>query len=181
MAQNRIFSPSCFLITDVSYFSISPDDAAGPLGGTISTNIKMPLINAYYGRKWGSDERYGALLVGVRYMKNDVKLTLRPNLPSEPVIVSKEDPGFTDFLVGGMFQKSLNDTWSMMLQGDVGAGGSNNSWSALMMFNHKNQSGNSWSVGARYMSVDFDDVLSNGELFVMDVDMAGLVFAYTWD
>ena len=56
------------IIGDVSYFSLSPDPVAGPLGGSVEAKLKMPLVQAVYGRKFGSEEEYFAALVGARYM-----------------------------------------------------------------------------------------------------------------
>ncbi len=169
------------LVGDLTYLSLSPDDQPGPAGSTVSSSLDLTLFNTYYGRKWGTSDRYGAFLVGARYMKMDMGMSAVFNLPSEPVIGMDASPSFTDFLIGGMFATELNPKWDMFVQGDVGAGGSNNSWSAQLMFQRKLKSGNRIDVGARILSVDFDDTLANGALFVLDANMTGLTFGFTWD
>ena len=168
------------LMVDLAYFALSPDDAPGPLGTTISPNLKMPLLSAYYGRKWGTESQYGGLLVGARYMKMDLTMKVK-GLPGDNKITKSGSPSFTDFLVGGMYSRQLNDRWNLMLQGDVGVGGSNDSWNFQFIFQRKTKSGNMWNLGARILSIDFDDTLPNGELFVVDAEMAGLMLGFTWD
>jgi len=80
-----------------------------------------------------------------------------------------------------MFGTELSSKWDMFLQGDVGAGGSNNSWNAQIMFQRKLKSGNRIDLGARVLSVDFDDTLASGESFILDATMTGLMFGFTWD
>jgi len=60
------------LVGDLTYISLSPDDHPGPAGSSISSSLDLTLFNTYYGRKWGSGDHYGALLVGARYMKMDL-------------------------------------------------------------------------------------------------------------
>ena len=168
------------LIGDLSYFALSPDDAPGPLGTTISPNLKMPLLSAYYARKWGTESQYGGIMVGARYMKMDLTLKVK-GLPGDADIKKSGSPSFTDFLVGGMYSRQLSDRWNMMLQGDVGVGGSNNSWNLQAIFQRKTKSGNMWNLGARILSIDFDDTLPGGTLFVVDAEMAGLMLGFTWD
>ena len=169
------------LVGDLSYLSLSPDDQPGPADSTVSSSLDLTLFNTYYGRKWGGSDRYGALLVGARYMKMDLGMSAEFNLPTEPVIGMDASPSFTDFLIGGMFATELSPKWDMFVQGDVGAGGSNNSWNAQVMFQRKLKSGNRIDIGARVLSVDFDDTLASGELFVLDARMAGFMFGFTWD
>ena len=113
-------------------------------------------------------------------MKMDLSLDVN-GLPGDNVISKSSSPDFTDFLVGGMYARQLSDRWNMLLQGDVGVGGSNNSWNLQFIFQRKTKSGNMWNLGARILSIDFDDILSNGQLFVVDAEMAGLMLGFTWD
>ena len=96
------------LMADLSYFALSPDDAPGPLGTTISPNLKMPLLSAYYGRKWGTESQYGGLMVGARYMRMDLTMKVK-GLPSDKKITKSGSPSFTDFLVGGRYSSQLSD------------------------------------------------------------------------
>jgi hypothetical protein len=169
------------LVGDLTYISLSPDAQPGPAGSSISSSLDLTLFNTYYGRKWGRDDRYGALLVGARYMKMDLGMSAAFDLPGEPVVEMNGSPSFTDFLIGGMFGTELSSKWAMFVQGDVGAGGSNNSWNAQIMFQRKLKSGNRIDMGARILSVDFDDTLASGDLFVLDATMTGLMFGFTWD
>ena len=49
------------------------------------------------------------------------------------------------------------------------------------MFQRKLKSGNRIDIGARVLSVDFDDTLASGDLFVLDATMTGLMIGFTWD
>ena len=78
-----------------------------------------------------------------------------------------------------MVATELSPKWDVFVQGDVGAGGSNNSWNAQVMFQRKLKSNNRIDIGARVLSVDFDDTVGSGELFVIDARMAGLMLGFT--
>ena len=90
-------------------------------------------------------------------------------------------PSFTDLVLGMMIKQPLGAKWDLVLQGDVGFGGSNGTWNGMATFQRETQGGNFWTLGARVMGVDFDDVLPGGDLFVMDTTMAGLMVGFTWD
>jgi hypothetical protein len=168
-------------VADLAYLSLSPDDVDTPLGGTISTDLDMPLLNFYYGRKFALGNGHAGWLVGARYMQMDTKVTWKPNLPMEPKIVKSDSPDFTDFLVGGFYESSIGEKWDMNLQGDIGMGGSNHSWNAQIMFLRNLQSGNSVTLGFKALDVDYDDDLPNGELFYFDSLMTGFTFGFMWD
>ena len=169
------------LVGDLTYISLSPDDQPGPMGGSVSSNLKLTLLSSYYGRKWGTDKKYGAVLAGLRYMKMDLSMSAMLNLPTEPELSNSGSPSFTDLLIGGMFATELNAKWDLLLQGDLGIGGSNNSWNAQALFQRKLKGGNRIVLGARVLSVDFDDTLGSGELFFLDAQMTGLMAGFTWD
>jgi hypothetical protein len=160
---------------------LSLDDQPTPGGGSISPGLDLTLLSTYYGRKWGSDEKYGAITVGARYMKMDLTMKAKPNLPSEPELKKTGSPSFTDFVIGGKVGSALSAKWDMFAQADVGLGGSNNSWTAQIMFQRKLKNGHRIDLGARVLSVDFDDTLASGDLFTLDARMTGLIFGFTWD
>ena len=167
-------------VADLNYYSLSPDDVTAPLGGTISTDLDQPLLSFYYGRKMAINSGHIGWLVGARYVELDTKLTWKPDLPVPVKQVRKASPDFTDFLVGGFFEKNLGEKWSMNLQGDLGVGGSDHSWNAQAFFQRKLQSGNAVVLGVRVMDVDFDDKLPNDELFKYDARMTGLTVGFSW-
>jgi len=167
-------------VADLNYYSLSPDDVTTPLGGTVGTDLDMPLFQFYYGRKMAISSGHVGWLVGARYMEMDTKLTWKPNLPVPVKRVKKASLDFTDFLVGGFFEKSLGEKWSLNMQGDLGVGGSDHSWSALMYFQRKLQSGNAVVMGVRVMDIDFSDKLPNDELFEFDARMTGLTLGFSW-
>jgi hypothetical protein len=169
------------LVADLSYFSLSPDDVTGPLGGKISTDLNLPLLQFYYGRKTMLEAGHAGWLVGARYIKMDLTMGFKPNLPSEPTFRRSAAPDLTDFIVGGFYNRSINENWMFNLQGDIGTGGSDTTWNVQLIFQRKLQSGNMISMGIRVMDIDFDDRLSSGELFVMDARMSGLMIGFTWD
>jgi hypothetical protein len=81
-------------------------------------------------------------------MKMDLTMKAKPNLPSEPELKKNGSPSFTDFVIGGLVGSALSAKWDMFAQADVGLGGSNNSWSAQIMFQRKLKSGNRIDLGA---------------------------------
>ena len=169
------------LVADLSYYSLSPDDITTPLGGSISTDLNMPLLQLYYGRKTALGNGFAGWLVGARYMELDTKLAWTPNLPIDITRVRRASPDFTDFLVGGFYQASIGEKWNLNLQGDFGVGGSDHSWTVQMFFQRKLQSGNAVLLGFRVMDIDFDDKLPNDELFKYDARMSGLTLGFMWD
>jgi len=169
------------LVGDLTYLTLSPDDQPTPGGGSISPGLDLTLLSAFYGRKWGSDEKYGALTVGARYMEMDLTMKANPNLPSEPELKKNGSPSFTDFVIGGLVGSVLNAKWNVLVQADVGVGGSNNSWTAQLMFQRKLKSGNRLNLGARVLSVDFTDTVASGDDFTLDARMTGLMIGFTFD
>ena len=117
------------LLLDAQYYKLSPS-ADGPLGGTIDNTLKLPIISAAYGYKFGEPDSYGIFMGGVRYMKTDLRLDLTPNLPGpgEPSLRREADPDFTDFFIGFLGFVPVSEKWNLLLQGDYGAGGSNGTW-----------------------------------------------------
>lgn len=168
-------------VADLQYYSLSPDDVSTPLGGKITTDLKQPFYQFYYGRKTALGNGVAGWLIGVRYMELDTKLTWKPNLPTDPKRVKRVSPDFTDFLLGGFYEAPISEKWSFTLQGDFGVGGSDHSWNAQMFFNRKLQSGNAVVLGFRVTDVDFEDKLPNDEFFVYDARMTGLTLGFTWD
>jgi len=94
--------------------------------------------------------------------------------------VKKASPDFTDFLVGGFYEKPLGEKWSLNMQGDLGVGGSDHSWNAQMFFQRKLESGNAVVMGLRVMDIDFEDKLPNDEFFKYDARMTGLTVGFSW-
>ena len=169
------------LVGDFTYLALSPDDQPGPMGASIGSALDLTLLGAYYGHKWGQNDRYGALLVGARYMELAVDMNVKFDLPTEPEVKVGVDPSFTDFVIGGMFATKLSPKWDMFFTGDIGAGSSNSSWQTQVMFQRRLQSVNRINVGARVLSVDFDDTVAGGQLFVLDATITGFMFGFTWD
>lgn len=169
------------LAADLSYFSLSPDDVTGPLGGKISIDLNLPLVQLYYGRKTMIEAGHAGWLVGARYIKLDLTMGLTPNVPPDLTFKRSADPDLTDFIVGGFYNRSIGENWNLNLMGDIGTGGSDSTWNVQLLFQRKLQSGNLVSLGLRVLDVDFDDRLPSGELFAIDMRMSGLMFGFTWD
>lgn len=168
------------LVADLNYYSLSPDDVETPLGGTIGTDLNMPLLSFYYGRKFATSNGHFGLLAGVRYAELDTKLTWKP-IPPDVKRTRSASPDFTDFLFGGFYQSSIGEKWNLNLQGDIGVGGSEQDWSAQVFFQRVLQSGNALIIGLRVMDTEFEDTLPNDALFKYDARLAGLTFGFMWD
>ena len=168
------------IVADLQYYSLSPDEVDAPLGGTIGTDLKMPILQAYYGRKFALANGYAGLLAGVRYVEMDTKLTWKPVLP-DVKRTRNASPDFTDFLLGGFYHAPLSEKWNLNLQADIGVGGSDQSWNAQVFFQRVLKSGNALVVGLRVMDIDFEDKLPNDMLFKYDALQTGLTFGFTWD
>jgi len=168
-------------VADLQYYSLSPDPVKTPLGGTVSTDLDQPIVQFYYGRKTATSKGYFAWLAGVRYMELDTNLSWNPGFDILDKRTRSASPDFTDFVVGGIYNRSISDKWKLNLQGDIGAGGSDHSWGAQMFFHRELKSGNALVLGARIIDVDFEDKLPNGELFKYDMAMTGLTIGFMWD
>jgi hypothetical protein len=169
------------IVADLNYYSLSPDPIETPLGGTISTDLDMPLLQFYYGRKTATSKGYFAWLAGVRYIELDTTLTWKPGFDILDKQTRSASPDFTDFIVGGLYSTSISDKWNLNLQGDFGVGGSDHSWNAQIFFQRELQSGNAWVFGARIMDISFEDKLPNGEMIKLDAALTGLTIGFMWD
>jgi hypothetical protein len=167
-------------VADLQYYSLSPDDVDMPLGGTVGTDLDMPLLQFYYGRKFATAKGHAGWLVGARYMQMDTTLTWKPVLPDVKRVRSAS-PDFTDFLVGGFYESSISENWGMTLQGDIGFGGSEGSWNTQLLFQRNLQSGNAVVMGLRVTDIEFEDKLPNDAMFKYDAMMTGLMLGFTWD
>ncbi len=163
---------------DISYFRLSPDDELLPTGGIVDVDIDIVLLEGAYMHKTPTERGYWGFRGGVRYWDVDLDIGLSGGLMES---ARKEGDDWIDGFVGLAGHRGINDRWSISWSTDVGAGGSDSAFTAQAVFQRKLNNGNLVSIGARYWSVDYEDVAGDAGKFLMDVEMAGVLLGFTFD
>jgi hypothetical protein len=168
--------------TDILYFGISDDDAIDitiPLGPisiekTIDVDVEMSawvvnLTGRY--ELLETDSSHVALVAGARYFYLDLSLGIDVTNPTAAeVLVAKNLSGSDDVwdaVVGITGQHQLNDQWKMNYKFDVGGGGSDLTWEAVVAVGYDYNWGE-LQMGYRYTYYDFDssfDLLSELDVY----------------
>lgn len=174
LAHIEAHQPGYGLFADVVYLSMKPEGDNTSPAGRIDVEIKSLFLEAGAILKVFGDGESG-LELGARYY--DQELTL------DPPNVNKISRGqsWTDGFVGFRWHRTLNDRWSFLARGNIGAGGSDLAWSLTPTFLRKFDNGNRLALGFRTLDVDYEDETANGVPFTMDVNYAGLIIGYTFD
>lgn len=156
--------PSYGFYTDIVYLSLDPQDS----------EVKSLFLEGGVIWKLFEDDESG-LEFGARYYDQELTLDL-PNFGT-----TKRDKSWTDGIVGFRWVRPLGNRWSFMARGNVGAGGSDLSWSLTPTFFRTFDNGNRLVLGVRTLDVDFDDKSQRDLPFGMDVNYSGLIIGYTFD
>ena len=113
------------------------------------------------------------LIGGVRY--NDLRIRLQVANGLLAPRSNEESKGWADGFIGARVVVPLNERWSFVGYGDVGAGGSDFTWQTLLGASHKVSDTGDLRFGYRFMAVDYEK-----DSFRWDMDTKGLYVGYTF-
>lgn len=149
-----------------SYLRLKPESQL-PTGQTVNIDFRNPLIEAAGMYRLGTaGESPWWLVGGVRFLglRMDVTGIPSPPLPFGALDVSEN---FTDVFAGVRYRREFAERWTVLAQGDIGAGQSDLTWSATLYASyqfHKHASvlgGWRWlDYKIRKSSVDMDMLMS---------------------
>lgn len=86
---------------------------------------------------------------------------------------------WTDAFLGVRSERLLNDRWRFVMRANLGAGGSDLSYGADVMFHYTLASTNRLVLGLRMLGVDYEE--PDPRRFAIDTTMAGLSIGYLFD
>lgn len=165
------------LFGDLVFMSLEPDVDFSPVGGDTDADIDTVILETGYLYKFPSKKGFYGIEVGVRYW--DLELSLKPALLPD----IKRSTDWLDGFIGYHIKRGLNDRWSFVGRGNIGAGvsdGSDSTWSLQGTFLRELNNGNSLAIGLKSLSIDFDDTIRNAP-FEVDINFQGLVIGYVFD
>lgn len=173
-------------IADVQYLKLSFDEAGNrtiPVGSfSIPTRVDIGLdmegwwvnlAGAY--RVYQGDNFDVQLLAGARYLSIDVDAELDASVIPGQILVAEKDHAL-DAVVGARGLWDINDKWWMSYRFDIGAGDSDQTWSAAAQLGYKYDWG-SLAFGYRHQHYDLD---SSFKLF-KELDVGGPFIGAVWE
>ena len=157
------------ILVDISYISISDKQQTPVAELDVSFTNTMTELGAFYRFNEGTHEFEG--LAGIRYndLENEVDFV---GLPPE----LEETADWVDLFVGGRYRWNISDNWTLLVRGDIGAGGSNLTWNLAGFVDFHPWKHVSILAGYRVLDTDYD-AGSGIEKFEYDVRMSGPLFA----
>lgn len=161
--------------TDLLYLALESDATAPIGGGVIDVDVDNLVLEGSYVRKHNTDDGYTGFEVGARYW--DLELKLSP----ESHDVVKRGLDWVDGFIGYRVNKKFKDKWSYNLIGNVGAGGSDFTWSLGVGFERELSNGNSVSFGYKLLDIDYETTTQGGLPFIIDTTFHGILIGYTFD
>jgi hypothetical protein len=158
---------------DLVYLSLSEKKARDTIGGTLGFKLDNLIVEGAYYYRW--NEKYG-LELGLRYW--DFESTLKPTVL--PKVTGSSD--WTDGFVGLRIDSAINEKWSWLLRGNVGAGGADLAVGLQLDLRRRNANGNELTFGLRVLDVDYSD--QGRRLLALPIDLnmsfAGLTVGYAF-
>lgn len=159
------------LFGDLVYLRLREENAKDTIGGSLEAKLDSLTLEGAYFYRW--TEKIG-LELGIRYW--DFETTLVPAVL--PQVTSTSD--WTDGFVGIRYDSAINQNWSWLLRGNLGAGGSDFSAGLQMDFRRKFSGGNELTLGLRVLDFEYSD--SSGAVPVdLNMSLSGLAIGYAFD
>ena len=155
---------------DLVYLSLEEDKARDTIGGTLGFELDNLIVEGAYYYRW--TDKYG-LELGLRYW--DFEATLKPAVL--PKVTGSSD--WTDGFIGVRIDSAINEKWSWLLRGNVGAGGADLAVGLQLDLRRKYANDNELTFGLRALDVDHSD--KSGALPIgLNMSFAGLTIGYAF-
>lgn len=172
---------------EYQYVKLAPTIAEGPL----EADVEFKNTAAELGTGWEffrSERIDWQMLVGLRYLDQEVDVDGSLNLPDPPlgpgplpVGITGGDDWYHPF-VGVRSSYQMTSRWNLLVRGDYGYSNSDNrALNLSFMFDYRYRDWGSAFVGYRYMDFDYSSG-SGDELYAFDAEQQGplLGFAFYW-
>ena len=146
------------------------------VGCQTAVDFDITLLEAGYLRKFPNSAGYTGLELGARYW--DFDLGLQPALAAN--IARSTD--WIDGFVGFRSSKAMGQRWTRVLQGNIGAGGSDLTWVLQGTFSLEFRNGNSLAMGLKLLNLKYEDANVRGVNYQLDnLSFLGLTIGYEFD
>ena len=165
------------LFADFMYLKITPSfETPGPAFGRTDLSLEQTLLDlkGTY-RVVESDRGWLDLLVGARYMKMDLGLTLQPGLAALQSASGSES--WWNAVAGVRARYDLSDRFFLTGLADVGGGSSDLTWQALGGVGYQITDRTHFTAGYRYM---VDDYTKGGFKYDVKTRGAYIELGLTW-
>ena len=173
MLNVRAKQENQYFYGDLIWLSLDPEADETLITGRIDSDLDGLILEAGYARQFGPDG--WSWLVGARYY--DIDLRVEPTLL--PVFDRSYD--WVDGIAGLEFRRGISDNWDLLVQGNVGAGGSDLSYGVLALFMREFANGDSLAIGYKSLGIDVDIDESIIDPFNLDLAFSGLAFGWVFD
>lgn len=156
---------------DYTYLRLKPDATAlptppFPMDSTLSTKMTINIFEPAYNFRF---DGFGgpALVLGVRYLDIEMKMTpdiTGPSLPVDPPVEPpfsggslEVGPSWWDYFVGIKTHNSVSANWDFSFYGTIGGGESHAPWTLQAMFGRRFSNDNRLGLGVRIWGIDYSD------------------------
>jgi hypothetical protein len=156
---------------DLVWMSLEPEDEIATVGGTAEAEFDTTIVELGYVRKL---PRVGVEL-GVRYWDLEVELD-----PALLAAVARSD-SWVDGFIGFRRSQDIGEKWQSTMSFNVGAGGSDLTWSFNLLYGRELESGNRFVTGLKVIDIDYEETTVNGLLFRQDLTFAGATVGFLFD
>jgi hypothetical protein len=140
---------------DWSHFKVE-STAPSPLGALyagVDAEIKGNVVQAAVGYRIAGDDNSGVdAFAGLRYYDLEARMTLQPAQAVARILSGSDQ--WVDGLIGARWRGRVGRHWTLSAYGDVGAGGSDQSWQAVAAVNYEFSWG-AVAAGWRHLVVDY--------------------------
>lgn len=137
--------------SEYQYVDLQPsfDTPVGPIAD-LDLTVQMGELGAAY-RVTTFSTTDVELLAGARYSRQDIKIRLEPG----PGILDTNESWWDGF-IGVRLISHINDKWTVISRGDIGAGGSDFVWNLAALVDYRFRNWGSVFFGYRWLDYDYD-------------------------
>jgi hypothetical protein len=156
---------------DLVWLAVEPEDEIATIGGVATAELDSTIIELGYAR----DSDALGFEVGVRYWDFDVEID-----PALAAGVMRGD-SWVDAFGGIRNKRELGQNWDLTTRANLGAGGSDLSFSFQMDFARELERGNAFVAGLKLLSVDYEEDNVRGVPVTLDTTFFGATAGFTFD
>ena len=139
---------------DYAFMDLS-DDITGPRGGVLSGDVREGVLEAMLVKGTQSGDAQLDYFAGLRWWDIDVDVTIDPVILPGTVSASVEED-WVDLVIGARWKNPISEKWTLVLRGDIGAGGADFTAGAVIGFRYRIGELTELDLGYRALYVDYE-------------------------
>jgi hypothetical protein len=166
---------------DYTYMRLKPDPTVMPSppfppDSQISSKTTINIFESAYNYRYDGAGGAGAIVLGVRYM--DVEMKLTPTRLPQKVA----GPNWWDAFIGVKTHNAISTNWDFDFYATLGHGGSELPWTIQGVFARRFSNDNRLALGIRVWGIDYrKDEGLRGQRTVLDATFAGFLIGYEFN